>query len=335
MPARRRWPRCSAAARRPRTPPRLRPRSQAQTGTPEQQREAILAALVRLLMAQAEPRPLRLVLEDVQWFDPTTLELAARLAAACAGRRVLMLLTARADFALLPALGWSALPPGAARLELQPLAEAEVGQLAASMLPGGAATPALLRAIGRKAGGVPLFVEEVVRALAARGDLGLADADATEPLIPASVHELLAGRLDRLGEAKEIAQAAAVIGGDIRSDVLARVCAASFATSQAVLDDAVDLLVRAGILTEGANGERAGAFTHALLRDAAYGSLLRGPRQALHLQVARALLACDPDLASTQPELLALHLTEGADPEASLPVLAGRRPAQPDPLGAD
>ena len=298
----------------------------APAGTPEQVREATLAALSRLLLAQAEDRPLRLVLEDVHWFDPTTLELVSRLAAALEGRRVLLLLAVRSDFALLPALGWTALPEAAVPLRLDRLAEAAVADLAAAMLPGRSVSPVLLRAIHRKAGGVPLFVEEVVRTLAARDEADLPDADGEAPLIPASVHELLAGRLDRLGEAKEVAQAASVIGPEIRRDVLARVCAAQFATAPAVLEEALDALVQAGVLAESEDGRRASSFTHALLRDAAYDSLLRAPRQALHRQVAAALLACEPDLAATRPEIMALHLTEGADAEAALPhwLAAGR-----------
>ncbi len=141
------------------------------------------------------------------------------------------------------------------------------------------------------------------------------------------MHELLAGRLDRLGEAKEIAQAAAVIGREVPRDILARVCQAQFGTSDEVLDEALQLLVSAGILTEGEEGRRAGAFTHALLRDAAYASLLREPCRALHLHVARAFLEADPDVATARPELVAAHLVEGGDPLASLPhwLAAARR----------
>ncbi len=139
-------------------------------GTPEQLREAMLEAVARLLLAQAEVQPLRLVLEDLHWFDPSTLELAGRLAGRLAGSRVLMLLTARTDFPLDSALGGQAPPREALVLPLQRLAEAEVTELAAAMLAGRTISPALLSAINRKAGGVPLFVEEVVRALLARGE---------------------------------------------------------------------------------------------------------------------------------------------------------------------
>ncbi len=294
--------------------------------TPEQRREAMLAALTRLLLAQAEAQPVRLVMEDLHWFDPTSLELVARLAASLAGRRVLLVLAVRGEFALLPALGWTAMPADAVSLALDRLPEAAVADLATAMLPGRSISPEVLRAIHRKAGGVPLFVEEVVRTLAIRDDAELAELAGDAPLVPASVHELLAGRLDRLGEAKAVAQAAAVIGAGIGRDVLAQVCRAQFGVSPSALGEALDALVGAGILADSEDGRRAASFTHALLRDAAYESLLREPRQALHRQVARALLECDPNVAATQPEKLALHLTEGADLEAAIPywLAAGR-----------
>ncbi len=300
-------------------------------GTPEQVREATLAAAVGLLLAEAGARPLLLVLEDLHWFDPTTLDLVARLARRLGRARAMMVLTARSDFALDEALGWRAPPAGSLVLPLPRLGEGEVADLAAAMLARRAPHPALLRAIGRKAGGVPLFVEEVVRALLARGDAGLTgldgDGEGPDLAIPASVHELLAGRLDRLGEAKEIAQAAAVIGREVPRDILARVCAAQFGTSAEVLDDALEVLVGAGILTEGEGVRRAGAFTHALLRDAAYASLLREPCQGLHRHTAQALLESDPEIAAAQPELVAAHFAEGGEPQLALPhwIAAGRR----------
>jgi tetratricopeptide (TPR) repeat protein len=166
---------------------------------------------------------------------------------------------------------------------------------------------------------VPLFVQEVVRALAARSDPAAPDDDAPDTVIPASVHEMLAGRLDRLGDAKQIAQAASVIGREFRREVLAKVCAEQFGLAADALEDGLQTLATAGVLTEGTDGGRAGSFVHALLCDAAYDSLLREPRQALHRLVAQSLLASDGETAAYRPELLAWHLEAGADAAAALP----------------
>jgi class 3 adenylate cyclase len=301
---------------------------------PEQVREATLAALEKLLLAQAEARPLRLVAEDLHWFDPTTLELIGRLTRRAPQHRLLLLLTAREEPDLDVALGGAQAADGVQRRFLSRLGEAEVASLAAQMLPGQALPDAWLRTIRRKADGVPLFVSEIVRELAARGEAELPDDRLAESIIPASIHELLAGRLDRLGEAKEIAQAAAVLGPDLRPDLLARVCAAQFGTGPVALDSALTTLSQAGVLIEG-DGRRATGFVHALLQDAAYQSLLRDPRQALHGHVARALLACDPDAAGRRPELIAQHLQMAALPSEAVPywMQAGRSSLAASALG--
>src|SRR5262249_20967743 len=140
--------------------------------------------------------------------------------------------------------------------------------------------------------------------------------DMADPAIPASLHESLMARLDRSGPAKEIAQIAAVVGRSVRRDVLADAAR----LPDAELEHALLTLADADVLyPDDADGAGLYSFRHALLRDAAYDSLLRDDRRALHLRVARALQQLDPHTVQQQPELFALHLTEAGLAEEAAP----------------
>ena len=166
------------------------------------------------------------------------------------------------------------------------------------------------QAMAQKTDGVPLFVEEVVVIDAAGWSAQIAERFMIEPwrAVSMSLRETLTARLDRCGVAKRVAQIAAVIGRSARDDLLAEVVSDSpeeLANSLAVLLDA-RILIR-----EEAAGGRHAVFCHALICDAAYDSLLRAARQAVRLRVAHALAKVDPLGVSRQPELYALHLSEG------------------------
>jgi predicted ATPase len=280
--------------------------------TPAQLREQTLTLLAGQILALTATGPLCLVVEDLHWLDATSVELLGRLAAAAADRRLLLLLATRDGFAP----SW----PSAAvtRVPLARLAAEETAGMVSFLFGQRKLPPWLLRRIVLRSDGVPLFVEEVVRTvLVPDSKAGAADiAEATEARIPASLHDSLMARLDRSGVAKEIAQVASVIGRSVRHDILAAV--ASLPVEQ--LREPLATLAAAGVMVrddKAASGTS--TFTHALLRDAAYDSLLREQRRALHLRVAHALQVLDPGAVEQQPELLALHLTDAEQAAAAAP----------------
>ena len=270
-------------------------------------RERTLACLVEQLLAQASRRPVFLLFEDLHWLDPTSLELLGRIVAEVAkdrvaGRPVMVLATVRDGFAA----RWEGLRPGMV-IPLLPLSAADVGQMVRSLLAGRAVPPHVGRLIAQRTDGVPLFVEAVARELllsAAWDDLGAFPNAA----IPASLRESLMARLDRSGVAKRVAQIVAVIGRTARLSLLASV--AVLPSSE--LGEPLAALLDAGVLVhETLEGVDSYRFSHALLRDAAYDSLLRDERRRLHLRVAAVLGEVEQQTLAQQPELLAMHLAEG------------------------
>ena len=283
---------------------------------PDQLRNETIAVLVEQLLLLADRHPQCVVVEDLHWLDPTSAELLEALIPRMRDRRIMLLLTARETVAA----NWSGKADTTLRLgrfNLEQVSAMLRGLFADRPLP-----PDLARQIASRTDGVPLFVEEVARLLLLRD----ADRDAAERLaanaeaagqeIPASLDESLMARLDRSGAAKEIAQAAAVVGRSVRRDVLAAVCG----VEADALEGPLAALTNAGVLERGAAPLRDFyRFHHALLRDAAYASLLRDRRRELHARVALVLREVDPDLVELNPETLALHLTEGGMATAAAP----------------
>ena len=282
--------------------------------SPEHLRERMLSVLIDQVLALADSRPLCLVVEDVHWLDPTSQELLERTMASIAGRPVMLVLTVRTGFETM----WTV--HGATTVvRLAPLSAEAVAEMVQSLFTDHDLTPHLGQTIARRTDGVPLFVEEVARALLEAhsfDDLGDDSIGLPDRAVPASLHESLMARLDRSGVAKDIAQIAAVIGRTARRDVLAAVAE----LPGPALDQPLAMLRDAGVMVgeflEGAQGY---SFSHALLRDAAYDSLLRDDRRRLHLRVAATLEALDPQTVAQQPELLAMHLTEGGAVEQAAP----------------
>jgi predicted ATPase len=293
--------------------------------TPAQLREAILRALTNRLLEQAQAETLCIVVEDLHWLDPSSLEVLGRLLPRIGNQRIMLLLTSRDSFEA----PWLSLEV-VSRLRLTRLDEADIATIVQSTIDGAALPAALVAQILRKSEGLPLFAVELVR--------GLLDSDgraATIPPyfllpdevsgdVPTSLRDSLMARLDRAGLAKEVAQAAAVIGRSVKLAVLADV----IGRAAAELEGSLAALIRAGVLYRERTGpSEAYTFTHALLRDAAYDSILRDHRHTLHQRVGSALVRLDQKLVEQQPELLALHLSEGARAEAAGPhwIEAARR----------
>ena len=275
------------------------PSPEAATLSPEQLREQTIEAVVEHLIGLAGNVPVCITVEDLHWLDPTSAELLEYLVDELPTRRLLLLITARPE---IPS-EWSTLVDTTlrlGRLEPEHVAGMMRGLLGAEFLDG------LVRRVAERTDGVPLFVEEVTRVLLhrrAEPDLSAI----TDRFIPASLEETLMARLDRSGIAKEIAQAASVVGRSARRDILAAIC--GFSDNQ--LDEALAILVRLSILERAHHvGVETYTFHHALLRDAAYTSLRRERRRDLHDRIARALPLTDPEGVAHYPEMLASHLSE-------------------------
>jgi class 3 adenylate cyclase/tetratricopeptide (TPR) repeat protein len=266
-------------------------------GSPGQQRQRTMATLVRWLVGAAGLQPVVLVVEDLMWADPSTLELLELLGQQAARTRVLLLYTARPEFR-------HAWPPRSnfTTVTLDRLSQPQVRQMVASAL------PELVETLVARSDGVPLFAEELMCLV--KDTVGRS----AESDIPATLQDLLTARLDRLGTARRIAQIGAVIGREFSYELLAAVGGAAGPE----LDAALARLTEAELLhARGIPPDATYVFKHALIRDAAYGSLLKSRRRELHTAIASALAERFPDTAEALPELVAHHYTEAGEREAA------------------
>ncbi|HEV8503150.1 MAG TPA: AAA family ATPase [Casimicrobiaceae bacterium] len=268
---------------------------------PFQRKAAMLAALVDILKRLAENAPVVLLLEDAHWIDPTTRDLLTRLIDAVDAAPVMIVVTARPEFA-------SPWPERAhvTTLALERLTPAQCAALVADVV-----APAMLPSdvvddIVMRADGVPLFAEELGKSVS--------EALQDRLTVPSTLRDSLMARLDRLGDAKDTAQVAAVIGQQFSYVLLAAVAG----VPADVLAANVERLVDAGLaLRQGRGMEISYSFKHALVRDVAYETLLRTRRQELHAKIAHTLVAVFPAVAESEPELLAHHFSRAGDSEAA------------------
>jgi class 3 adenylate cyclase/predicted ATPase len=274
---------------------------------PEQRRQKTLAALGVQLETLARFSPVLMILEDVHWADPTSLEAFGRTVDRVRTLRVLLIVTFRPEFEA-PWVG----QPHVTALTINRLAERDIGAMIDRVI-GDNPLPANVRKdIIERTDGIPLFVEEMTKAvLEAGGELQAMQTAAAVPsaalAVPASLHASLMARLDRLGPAREVAQIGSAIGRQFSYALLALVAR----KSEAELGSALDRLVAAGLLFRQSVPPQASyLFKHALMRDAAYGTLLREPRRALHARIAETVESQFADTAESRPEILAWHCTE-------------------------
>jgi class 3 adenylate cyclase len=262
---------------------------------PTQRRQRTLDALRRTIEAQAERLPILAVFEDVHWIDPTSLELLDRTIAALQWLPVLLVVTARPDFEA----------PWAHRPHAFQLALGRLGRSAAADLVQqvGADLPHdIVHEILDQTDGVPLFIEELTRAIIERGK----DAAPTAG-IPTSLQASLMNRLDRLGPAKELAQLGAVIGRRFSWELLVAIAE----RSETEIASGLERLIASGLVfQEGVGRHRRFRFKHALVQGVAYESLLRSARQQLHARIAAALEARSP---TTLPERVAEHWAQAGE----------------------
>jgi class 3 adenylate cyclase/predicted ATPase len=267
---------------------------------PQRKKEKTFAALLRQLEALARQRPVLMLFEDLHWIDPSSRELLDLLVERVARLPVLLFVTFRPEFQ----------PPWTGQahvtvLVLNRLHPREGAALVQRVVSSDALPGDVVAEIVKRTDGVPLFVEEMTRAVLEARSAG---AGAPAPHVPATLHASLMARLDRLGSAaREVAQVGAALGREFSYELLAAVAQ----RNAAELDAALDQLVAASLaFRRGAPPQASFMFKHALVQDAAYGTLLRGKRQRLHGRIAQVLEEQWPETAETQPELLAHHCAQ-------------------------
>ncbi len=296
--------------------------------SPQRKRETLFEALLHQLEALARSRAVLMVFEDAHWIDPTSRELLDLTVDRVRRLPVLLVITFRPEFQ----------SPWGGRAHVTSLALNRLGErdgeaLVQTLAGNAALAPEIVAEIVERTDGVPLFVEELTKAVlesAAQGDrvaAVLATTSLAAQSVPATLHASLMARLDRLGPAaKEIAQIGAVLGREFTYELIEPVAQRPERELQAGLDQ----LGEAGLLfCRGAPPHAAYLFKHALVQDAAYSTLLRGRRQELHARVAAALEQHFADLVERQPELLAHHLTAAGNTERAVDqwLKAGRHAA--------
>jgi class 3 adenylate cyclase/tetratricopeptide (TPR) repeat protein len=277
--------------------------------SPQRKKEKTFEALLAQLEVLARQRPVLMVYEDVHWNDPSSRELLDMTVERVARLPVLLVITFRPEFQP-PWIGQAHVT----NVSLNRLNRRDGAALVGSVAGNNPLADEIMEEIVERTDGVPLFVEELTKAVL---EAGVDDPDrrgtvSTVPLpalaVPVTLHALLMARLDRIGPvAKEIAQIGAAIGREFSYELLAPVAQKSDADLQAALRR----LSETGLVfSRGTPPQATFLFKHALVRDAAYGTLLRGPRQQIHLRIGKQIERCEPDTAATQPERLAYHFQE-------------------------
>jgi class 3 adenylate cyclase/predicted ATPase len=274
---------------------------------PQQRRHRTLEALNSQIETIARSNSVLIIFEDAHWADPTSLEVLGRAVDRIESLRALLIVTFRPEFEP-PWIG----RPHVTTLTINRLGRREIDAMIDSVV-GSRLLPASIRQdIIERTDGIPLVIEEMTKAVVeAEGEGEARQTAATVPSlavsVPASLHASLMARLDRLGPAKELAQIGAAIGREFSHALLAAVAA----KPEPDLRSALDRLVAAGLLfRQGVPPHATYLFKHALVQDAAYGTLLREPRRTLHARIAETLESQFGDIAERQPELLARHCTE-------------------------
>ena len=272
---------------------------------PEQKRRRLFTVLIRWVFGAARLQPAVIVVEDLHWLDPSTLELLQLLAEQGATVPLTLLYTARPEFRV----QWP-LRAHHTQITLNRLSARNVREMVALVAARNVLATESVDAVVERTGGVPLFVEELTRAVLESGI-----AQLTERAIPVTLHDSLMARLDRLGPAKEVIQIGAVIGSEFSYELVHAVHPIAELSLEAALAKLADseLLYVRGIAPEATY-----QFKHALIRDAAYEALLKRRRRELHQQVACAIDERFPMLKEAHPELLAHHWTEAGETERAI-----------------
>jgi class 3 adenylate cyclase/predicted ATPase len=289
-------------------------------------RQRTMDALVRQVEILSGSGPLLVIFEDAHWADHTSLELIGRLVGHIASHRVLLVISFRPEFQA-PWLEQAHVTG----LALNRLAPGDVDVMIDQII-GDSPLPSMVRQdIIERTDGIPLFVEEMTKAVLETGSEDearrtVALVPSRRTAVPPTLHASLMARLDRLGAARELAQIGAAIGREFSHELLA----AAVRWPEAKLEMQLDKLIRAGLLfRQGAPPDADYLFKHSLVQDAAYSLLLREPRRRLHARIAETLETRFGEVAESKPEVLARHWGEAGNIEtaAALWGKAGRRSA--------
>jgi class 3 adenylate cyclase len=277
----------------------------AMTLTPEQRRRRLLATLTEWVFGAAKLQPVVMVVEDLHWLDPSTLEIEQLLAEQGPPIPLMLLYTARPEFHA----QWP-MRSHHTQITLNRLSAREVRTMVGKVASVKSLPDDTVATVVERTGGVPLFVEELTRAVLEGGD-----GQFTGRAIPVTLHDSLMARLDRLGPAREVAQVGAVIGNEFSYQLLQAV----HTIDEGDLQNSLRSLTDAELLqVRGLAPDATYQFKHALIRDAAYEALLKSRRRQLHLSVARIIDENFPVIKETKPEVLARHWTEAGETEPAI-----------------
>ena len=272
------------------------------------QKQRTMEVLEEQLVHLSRQNPVLVLFEDTHWIDPTSIELMDRIIRRVADLPVTIIVTYRPEFT----------PPWldlghVTMLKLNHLGRSQVVDLICKTAGGKTLPEAIVDQIATKSQGVPLFIEEITRAILESGDLEeegeryVLRQSIRDFAIPSTLQDSLIARLDRLGVAKDVALTASIIGREFTYELLEAVAR----VSQATLLEGLEQLVRSDLLgQQGAPPQSRYIFKHALIRDAAFQCVLNARRRELHQRIAEVLADRFPEVAETEPELLAHHYTE-------------------------
>jgi predicted ATPase len=287
------------------------------TLSPIQQKQKTMHALLTTLLRIAAQQPVLFVMEDLHWVDPSTLELLSLLVDQGPTARILTLLTCRPDFSS----PWTS-RSHCTQVTLHRLTRSQAAEMIRRVAHNKALPPEVIEQIVAKTDGVPLFVEELTKMVLESGLLQeredrYALAGPLPPLaIPATLHDSLMARLDRLATVKAMAQLVATLGREFSYELLQAVSP----WDEGTLQHGLHQLIEAEFLYQrGVPPQATYLFKHALIQDVAYQSLLHSIRQQYHQRIAQALEARFPEVCATQPELLARHYTEAGVSVQAIP----------------
>jgi class 3 adenylate cyclase/predicted ATPase len=273
---------------------------------PQQQKNRTFTALLTLLQAQSKQQPVILVFEDIHWIDPTSLALLERLRDRVRSWRSLVVASFRSEYAL----AWPD-QPHITSLGIKRLDTEHVASMIESLAGENGLSRRVIDQIVMKTDGVPLYVEEVTKAVIEAGESNENGGSGLEPAVtvPATLHESLMARLDQAASMKAIAQMASAIGREFSLRLLQVIAQLPRRDVRA----AIDRLLSTGLLFRCDHAaEQTYAFKHALVQDEAYASMLRDERRQLHVRIAEAICAKFIDIVDAAPELVAHHYTKAA-----------------------
>jgi class 3 adenylate cyclase/tetratricopeptide (TPR) repeat protein len=283
----------------------------------EQQKQQTMRALMTIPFRRAEKQPVMLIVEDLHWVDPTTLEYLNNLVDAIPSAPILAVFTSRPDFES----PWTD-HPNVTVIELNRLPSSASAELTHEVAQGKSLPEQVLAEVVAKTDGVPLFIEELTKMLLESGLLEEHRDRYTllgplPPLaVPNTLQDSLMARLDRLAPVKSLAQLAATLGREFSYPLLQAV---SPWDAEALRQGLAQLVASGFLYEQGAPPESSYRFKHALIQDAAYQSLLKSTRQQHHQRIAGALESAFPETVESQPELLAHHYTEAGLAERAVP----------------